>query len=356
MGRTKLEISQISKESTRYKIFKNRKDSLFKKLLEITTLCDLDACMILYPLRGGKCSETIHREIWPDNLTKVSKLINDYGAHYSANINVSASLSFTLTDFYRLRKDKIQKEIKKHLNKEMEMLYPTSIGSMTNTDDQWRELPSKLDSRLNNVKRKMDSIEGSQNKFGIKDGYQLFRQQPQQQMVTYENCNSHANNTITTTRSSMPPPTTLGQNNTIDQWPVNVSPFLEKKSDYNLVPPALLYQDNQNRNASMGKPQIACPKNDHYYSGYSNGTSLSSSNYHGQYVPLKQEIIPYANYYGSSSDVSQIQNNVNYGSYGYPRFPGLAGSSYQQHPIVADDGRCSCSTCSRFAFFGGRGI
>ena len=48
MGRGKLKMEMIGDEKTRYRTFGNRSKGLKKKLHELSTLCDVEACLILY--------------------------------------------------------------------------------------------------------------------------------------------------------------------------------------------------------------------------------------------------------------------------------------------------------------------
>ncbi|PIA33159.1 hypothetical protein AQUCO_04200134v1 [Aquilegia coerulea] len=61
--------------------FKTRKEGLKKKIRELTTLCDAQACMLIF---HPKQTETIHHhhypepEIWPEKLEDFNKVITRY--------------------------------------------------------------------------------------------------------------------------------------------------------------------------------------------------------------------------------------------------------------------------------------
>ena len=78
MGRGKLQMEMIGDEKTRYRTFGNRSKGLKKKLHELSTLCDVEACMILYhgDAADGPCSS--RPDVWPENRDKVERIINRY--------------------------------------------------------------------------------------------------------------------------------------------------------------------------------------------------------------------------------------------------------------------------------------
>ena len=78
MGRGKLQMEMIGDEKTRYKTFGNRSKGLKKKLHELSTLCDVEACMILYhgDAADGPCSS--RPDVWPENRDEVERIINRY--------------------------------------------------------------------------------------------------------------------------------------------------------------------------------------------------------------------------------------------------------------------------------------
>lgn len=78
MGRGKLKMEMIGDEKTRYRTFRNRSKGLKKKLHELSTLCDVEACMILChgDAADGPCSS--RPDVWPENRDEVERIINRY--------------------------------------------------------------------------------------------------------------------------------------------------------------------------------------------------------------------------------------------------------------------------------------
>ncbi|OVA10793.1 Transcription factor [Macleaya cordata] len=73
MGRAKLNMELIAKEKSRYTTFLKRKKGLKKKIYEFSTLCGVDACMILYAPKQG--DRSIEPETWPNNLDETHRII-----------------------------------------------------------------------------------------------------------------------------------------------------------------------------------------------------------------------------------------------------------------------------------------
>ncbi|KAL1566241.1 agamous-like MADS-box protein AGL27 [Salvia divinorum] len=78
MGRKKLKLQFIEDRKLRLSTLKRRKGGLEKKLHELTTLCDVPACMIIYdPFTNSTYT-------WPDDSALVHRLIDSYKANPSA--------------------------------------------------------------------------------------------------------------------------------------------------------------------------------------------------------------------------------------------------------------------------------
>ncbi|CAI9101557.1 OLC1v1038910C1 [Oldenlandia corymbosa var. corymbosa] len=276
MGRAKLEMKLIDNEKSRHSTFKKRKEGLLRKMHEFTTLCDVDACIIMYPPKQQENSSeeeaaAQQAEIWPNNNPdEVSRLINIY------RTNSNASQKFTLTDFYHCRKKKIRQELEKKCKKRMELVYPTQVGSTTQySETQWRVLANNLGNKLDIVKRKIASIKEPlittlhlQNKFLTLDG-ELYPQEskPQMIMTMIEN-----NYNVSVTRSFMPR-AKLGQRNSTDddQLGVYTSSFVNS-NDYHIPLPQLCYRDLHNHQML-------------------NHTIPGSADCQVQYASFKQEIL-----------------------------------------------------------------
>ncbi|KAG2333173.1 hypothetical protein Bca52824_004353 [Brassica carinata] len=71
-------MARIMNEKTRITTYRKRKECLFKKANEFSTLCGVNTCLIVYgPTRAG--DERIdHPELWPKDERKVREIITKY--------------------------------------------------------------------------------------------------------------------------------------------------------------------------------------------------------------------------------------------------------------------------------------
>ncbi|CAL4917733.1 unnamed protein product [Urochloa decumbens] len=73
MARKKVSLQWISNDSTRRATFKKRRKGLMKKASELATLCDVDACVVVYG--DGEAQP----EVWPD-VAKVAEVLARFRA------------------------------------------------------------------------------------------------------------------------------------------------------------------------------------------------------------------------------------------------------------------------------------
>ncbi|EYU33267.1 hypothetical protein MIMGU_mgv1a023978mg, partial [Erythranthe guttata] len=74
MGRGKLKLELMRNEKSRRLSFKKRKDGLINKLHQLTTLCDVTACMIIF----DDNSNYQEPDIWPRDPEKVRRIVESY--------------------------------------------------------------------------------------------------------------------------------------------------------------------------------------------------------------------------------------------------------------------------------------
>ncbi|PIN08070.1 MADS box transcription factor [Handroanthus impetiginosus] len=163
MGRAKLKLELISKEKSRILTFKKRKQGLFTKLHQLTTLCDVNACMIIYgPKQEHGATEP---EIWPQNLEEVRRIIGLYEAKNRGNGSSSGNnrtSTFGLSDFFHERKRKIEEEIVRLRRKNMEAKYPTPVELLNfSTEVELREFGALLKNKAEIVKSRIEFLKGN---------------------------------------------------------------------------------------------------------------------------------------------------------------------------------------------------
>ncbi|KAK6143778.1 hypothetical protein DH2020_024126 [Rehmannia glutinosa] len=164
MGRSKLKMEMISNQKSRNLTFKKRKDGLIKKLHEFTTLCDVDACMIIYngPVQEQKDHATAVEQqdyIWPQNRDEVRRIIDLYKARKQGNYN---NKTCGLSDFFQERKRKAEEQLLKLKKNNMEAKYPVWDDFFNFlTESQLRQFGVGLNSKVESVKSRIELLKTS---------------------------------------------------------------------------------------------------------------------------------------------------------------------------------------------------
>ncbi|GJM85004.1 hypothetical protein PR202_ga00731 [Eleusine coracana subsp. coracana] len=74
MARRKLHLQYILKNSARRATFKKRRANLLKKASELATLCDVDACVVVYGEGESR------PEVWPPSATEATRILGRFQA------------------------------------------------------------------------------------------------------------------------------------------------------------------------------------------------------------------------------------------------------------------------------------
>ncbi|KAL1566516.1 MADS-box protein FLOWERING LOCUS C-like [Salvia divinorum] len=137
MGRKKLKLQFIENRKLRLSTLKRRKEGLEKKLHELTTLCDVPACMIIHD------PFTNSTYIWPDDSAQVRLLIDSYKA------NPSAVKACGLSDFFK----------EELVKKDAETEFPTWDHRLDLMDEsQLRELSADVRAKADAVRSRIDFL------------------------------------------------------------------------------------------------------------------------------------------------------------------------------------------------------
>eukprot|EP01018_Ginkgo_biloba_P009397 Gb_33168 [translate_table: standard] len=168
MGRGKIPLTLIKNESSRHAAFKKRKKGLLKKVYELTVLCEVNACMIIFvpPLHrspGGL-------EIWP-NRDEAMEVITRYRdlPQYEQEQGKMNNLSFLQQQNINLDKEFKKKWIQNRLL-ETENVYPSWDPRLDNyTVEELQDLVSFVNSKMSEV---LDQIQSRENNIQSMDGNQ----------------------------------------------------------------------------------------------------------------------------------------------------------------------------------------
>ncbi|KZV20157.1 hypothetical protein F511_01014 [Dorcoceras hygrometricum] len=155
MGRAKLHMEFISKEKSRITTFKKRKEGLKKKLYQLTTLCGVDACMIIYGPSQEKGA--IEADIWPKNSDETRRMIDIY-----KGMNKDSIKSYGLSDFFQDRAKRIDDELSKLRKKNIETRYPTWPDSLNRlTAVELREFAANLTAKIEDIRARVKYLKKS---------------------------------------------------------------------------------------------------------------------------------------------------------------------------------------------------
>lgn len=161
----------IAKDKSRNITFKKRKEGLVRKMHEFATLCDVDACIIIYGPRnetGGR----VEPEIWPQDLDEVKRIV---GVYKSKNKD-SGSKSSGLSDFFHDRNRRIEQELTKLRRKNLESKYPTWPDFLNSkTEAELRGLSAALTDKFEHVKTRVDFLKRNSNRQGYDGNLVDFR-------------------------------------------------------------------------------------------------------------------------------------------------------------------------------------
>ncbi|GAB4860911.1 hypothetical protein Ancab_036072 [Ancistrocladus abbreviatus] len=153
MGRAKIKMEFKTKEKIRNNALQKGKKNLKKKAYELSILCDVPVCLIIYPYNnennkaGTQSSEP---DIWPENPEKVREIINRY---ISVPKDVRQKRAVNLFDILEGRKKKAEQALLKLQKRNMVMKYPSWHVSFDSFNkDQLMQTLWVLDEKLEIVK------------------------------------------------------------------------------------------------------------------------------------------------------------------------------------------------------------
>ncbi|OVA06104.1 Transcription factor [Macleaya cordata] len=155
MGRAKLNMELIAKEKSRYQTYIKRKKGLKKKIYEFSTLCGVDACMIIYGLKQG--DRPIEPEIWPNNLDEAHRIIKRY---HQVGKDDRGKRSLDLFDFFEDRKKKIEDELVKLRRRNGSLSWDDRVNGFT--VDQLRQLNDTLASKMEFIDARIALMKGQE--------------------------------------------------------------------------------------------------------------------------------------------------------------------------------------------------
>ncbi|XP_062083471.1 agamous-like MADS-box protein AGL80 [Humulus lupulus] len=156
MTRKKVKLDYITNDTARKTTFKKRKKGLMKKVSELSTLCDIDACAIMY---GPNDNEP---EVFP-SMEEVHRVIARF--HNMSEIEQTKKM-VNQEAFLRYRIGKVNEQVKRlkrdnHEKELIQVMYTNLIGN-TNlqglTIQDLNDLTWIIDQSLKDINKRMEQI------------------------------------------------------------------------------------------------------------------------------------------------------------------------------------------------------
>ena len=161
MARKKVTLQWIANDSTRRATFKKRRKGLMKKASELATLCDVDACVVVY---GDGESQP---EVWPDDVAKAAQVLARFKAMPELD---QCKKMMDMEGFLNQRIDKLREQLRKarrenHERETALLLHDAIAGRRPGLADLSVEeiagLGWMVENRLNGVKDAIERLQAT---------------------------------------------------------------------------------------------------------------------------------------------------------------------------------------------------
>lgn len=141
MGGGRRRLNRIEDEKVRKTTFKNRSKGLMKKVSEISTKCEVDACLIIYDKDSNAPTMT-----FPNDTRVVKSMLEKYEVQKHEKPPKISDLK----DYYNRRMGMCEAEISKVKKEILKIKYPTMDPSCFNNTgkEQLRDFIAKIDAKI----------------------------------------------------------------------------------------------------------------------------------------------------------------------------------------------------------------
>ncbi|KAJ4975574.1 hypothetical protein NE237_000680 [Protea cynaroides] len=151
MGRAKVKLELIAKEKSRNTTFQKRKKGLKKKTYEFSTLCGVDACLIIFDPKQG---DGVQPDTWPENRENVLNIIQKFRKHSREE---QGKRQLGLPQFLEDQTKKLRSDLVKLRQRNGNAKYPTWDNYINDFSlIELRTLIASLNSKLELVKLNID--------------------------------------------------------------------------------------------------------------------------------------------------------------------------------------------------------
>ncbi|KZV30585.1 MADS-box transcription factor PHERES 2-like [Dorcoceras hygrometricum] len=156
MGRARLRLELQRCPKARRKTYETRKKALLKKASELSTLCGVDVCMIMYP--PPIKNEETEPFVWSNDPAQVLNLIESHKLSRLGG-EWSSSKTCDLTWFYKDQTTKIEEEINKVKKANRHLKYPNCEEKYASlTSEELRIFSEVLTAKLEYAKQTINLL------------------------------------------------------------------------------------------------------------------------------------------------------------------------------------------------------
>ncbi|KAK7251505.1 hypothetical protein RIF29_34770 [Crotalaria pallida] len=160
MGRGRIPMEVIQKEKARKTTFQKRKNGLMKKVFEFSTLCGVDACLIIYAPDFDD-QGVAEFETWPQDTKEVHRIIQKYNNTTSDR----RPRIYDVQEYFKDRMKKVEAEISKVHKQKLKIMYPTWDNSFNALgEEQLMMFVNSLDAKLNACNQRINMLKGDKGK------------------------------------------------------------------------------------------------------------------------------------------------------------------------------------------------
>ncbi|CAI8606618.1 unnamed protein product [Vicia faba] len=156
MGRERISMELIPNSKSRKTTFEKRKNGLMKKVSELSILCDVDVCVILYApnFEGEGFAEP---ETWPKDTNQVRRILQKY---YNTAIDRRPKV-YSVQEYFKERLKKVEFEISKVRKQRLKIMHRSCNQDYDSLrGNELKLLITTLDSRFASCCQKMDMLKG----------------------------------------------------------------------------------------------------------------------------------------------------------------------------------------------------
>ncbi|CAJ1960582.1 unnamed protein product [Sphenostylis stenocarpa] len=156
MSRRKVELTFIANNSDRKASYTKRKKSLLKKTEEISTLCGVEACAIIYGPYGPE------PDVWTSK-SGVQNLVEEFRNTCEHNRKMATQESF-LSERIAKGREKIKKHVRSNKEKEITMLMFQCLKNgrvepeNNMSSDDLNALSSAIENKLRDINKRMETL------------------------------------------------------------------------------------------------------------------------------------------------------------------------------------------------------